>query len=99
MTNQVYRDREGCFIGRIVRLNHQVQFQFIASRFKQWRTNQTATMSCHEVDDFWGCVSSGNEKITFILSILIVHDNDDFSAANGIDGLRNGVQLRHQVRR
>ena len=50
------------------------------------------TMGGHEVDDFGRGVFCRDEKVPFIFSVLVVHDDDDFSASNGLDGFRNRVR-------
>ena len=56
-------------------------------------------MGGHEVDDLGRGVFRRDEEIAFVFAVLVVDDDDDFSASNGLDGFRNRVQLRHVTRR
>ena len=99
MPHQIDGDRERRFEGRVVGLDHQAQLEFVASRLEKRGANEPSAVGGHEVDDFWRCVTRSNEKVPFVLTVLIVDDNDDFSLPNGLDGFRDGVQLRHVCQR
>ena len=99
MPHQIDGDRERRFEGRVVGLDHQAQLEFVASRLEKRGANEPSAVGGHEVDDFWRCVTRSNEKVPFVLTVLIVDDNDDLSLPNGLDGLRDGVQLRHVCQR
>jgi hypothetical protein len=40
-------------------------------------------------------MTGSHEKITLVLAVLIVHDNNDLSIANGLNGFWDGVQHLH----
>ena len=93
--HQIHRNGEWRFKGSVVRFDHQVKTESVASRLEHGGTNEAATMRGHKVDDFGRSMSRGDEKIPFVFSILVVHHDDDFTALDGFDGLWDGVQLRH----
>ena len=92
MADEVYGNSERCFVRCVVAFDHQFQAKFIATRFQQRGANQAASVRRHEVDHFRGCVPGGNQKVPLVLTILVIHDNDDFAVADGLDGFRDGVQ-------
>ena len=49
-------------------------------------------MGCHEVDHFRSGMPRGNEEVSFIFAILVIHDDDDFASLDGFDGFWNGMQ-------
>ena len=52
-------------------------------------------MGGHEVDHFRGRMTRCDEKVSFVFSILVVDNDDDFALTNGLDGFRNAVELGH----
>ena len=99
MSNKVDGHRERGFVSGVVGFYHQLQPQFIAARLEKRGANQPTAVSRHEVDHFWRRVARGEKEIAFVFAILVVHDDDDFTALDGLDGLRDGVQLRHRGQR
>ena len=95
MAHEIDRDGEGGFEGRVVGLDHQVEFQLFATRFKKRSTDQPTSVGGHEVDDLRCGVACSDQKVTFVFAVFIVHDNDDFATANRFDGFGNRIQLRH----
>src|SRR5205814_2174240 len=68
------------------------QMQFVATLFSQWQANQAATLTCHEIDFVGRNHLRGAHEITFILAVLIVHDNDHAPFANVGGSVRNGSE-------
>jgi len=63
-------------------LNHQRQVETPAAFFRQGHADQAAAVPRHEIDVLGLAVHGGNDEITFILAILVVHDDDHLAAAN-----------------
>ena len=53
------------------------------------------TMGSHEVDDFGRGMPRGDEEVAFIFAILVIHDDDDFTALDRFDGFWDSVQFGH----
>ena len=49
-------------------------------------------MGGHEVDHFRRGMPRGDQEIPFVLTILVIHDDDDFASLDGFNGFWNGVQ-------
>jgi hypothetical protein len=58
--------------------------------FRKREANQTPTMSRHEVNGFCCDLLGGHTKITLILAIFVVHENDHAAMANLINRLFYG---------
>ena len=95
MANQIHRHGERSFERGVVAFDHQAEVQFVASGLEKRRANQASSMGGHEVDHFWRCVPRGDQKVPFVFSILVVDHDDDFTLANGFNGLRNAVEFGH----
>ncbi|MNN84322.1 hypothetical protein D3C81_2014720 [compost metagenome] len=59
---------------------HGLQFKFCRTLLGNRHTNQSTSLSNHKIDDLWCRTFSKGYKIPFILTIFIIHYNDDFTA-------------------
>ena len=83
----------GCFdgqgeIGRVqgrITLDHQRQRQLLTATTRQSQTDQPTTMAGHEIDIFGTRVTGGHHQITFILTVLVIHQDDHAAGANILD--------------
>jgi len=78
-------DGKGCAELRSVFLRHRVQSQFVGAFFRQRETNQPASVSRHERDDFRSDLFRCDSQVAFILATGIVHDNDHLPLAEIFD--------------
>ena len=74
--------RESGLIGIGVPINHQGQIEFIKALALHRQTNQPTRLSCHEVDGFGRCELGRADQISFIFTLLVIHDNDAGTIAN-----------------
>ena len=52
-------------------------------------------MGGHEIDHIWRGMPGSDQKVPFILSVLVVDHDDDFTLTNGFNGCRNAVEFGH----
>ena len=78
-SNAVNTHRKGRFIGVCVIVHHRREVQFRRTRRENGRTNQSTSLSRHEIDHFWADFRGGSNEITFVLTVLIVNNNDHFA--------------------
>src|SRR6218665_547429 len=76
MAQQVNRYSKRRFVKRGIIGDHEVQPKFIATIFRQRYTDQATPVLAHEIHYFRGNGGSCSNKITFILTVLIIHYND-----------------------
>ena len=95
MADQIHRHCERGFECGVVSFDHQAKVQFVAASLEQGGANQTPAMGGHEVDHLRGGVPRCDQKVPFVFSILVVDHDDDFTLANGFNGLRNAVEFGH----
>ena len=75
-------------IGRqlgLVVAHHQRQRQLLAAFGRQRQANEPTAMSGHEVDIFRTHHAGGHQQVTFVLAILIIHDDDHLAISNILD--------------
>ena len=52
-------------------------------------------MGGHEVDVFRRDMGRSHEEIALVFPVFVVHDDNDFTASDGLDGLGNRVEHAH----
>src|SRR5579883_1069079 len=77
--------------------SHQRQAQLVAAIARQCKADQPTAVRGHEVDDFWCDFFSGNRQVSFVFTVLIVHNNQDAPGAQLLDRLRNGNEWHNRV--
>ncbi len=75
---------------RGVVLHHERQIELVAAFGGHGDADQAATESRHEVDRFRGHLVGGKDQITFVLTVLVVDDDDLLASADALDGLFDG---------
>ena len=99
MTDQVYADGEGGFVGRIVAAHHQIKSKCFTAVLHQGGAYQTPSFGGHEVDHFWSGMPSSSHEITFVFPVLIVNDDDDFTVFDVfnrvLDPVKGPLRLIH----
>jgi hypothetical protein len=87
------RDGEVCVIGRIVLVHHERQLQMLAALMSESKANQATRIGRHKINIFGAHTLGGNNEITFVLSIFIVHQYHHLSLADVVDDLFYRIQL------
>ena len=62
--------------------HHLRQPQLVKAFTVHRHADQAAGMCCHKINCFRGNFISGNNDVTFIFTILIIHHNDHFPLPN-----------------
>jgi hypothetical protein len=57
--------------------------------FSEWKANQPAPVSRHEVDRFGSDFLCRHAKIAFVLAVLVIHENDHSTTSDFVDGFFN----------
>src|SRR5579884_3634538 len=73
-------------VGRVV-ADHEGQVEFLDALGGQGHGDQAAGVLQHEVDGLRGHVLSGHDQVALVLSVLIVDDDDEPAAPDGLHGL------------
>ena len=81
------RQREVGAQRRAVVAHHQRQVQLPAAFLSQRQADEPAAVPRHEVDGLGSGEFRGDDQITFILALLLVHQNDHAPGANLVDDL------------
>ena len=68
-------DLKVSFIRVAILDHHLLNAQLLESFTNRWNTDQSAAMLGHEVDGVWCHFFSGQDEISFVLAILIVHNH------------------------
>ena len=74
-----------------VLFHHQRKTQLFTSFVGEWRTNHARGVANNEGKLLWRCKLCGHNEVAFVFAVFVVHDDNDFSAANGGDDVFNGV--------
>jgi hypothetical protein len=86
-----------------VLLHHAVNTELLQPFAGGRNADQTATVPSHEIDVRCRRVLTGENEITFVLTVRVVHDDDDFAFADvgedGLDGIKFGFHQRTQANR
>jgi hypothetical protein len=91
VADKVDRDRKGSFKGSCVDANHQMQAQLLASVLDKRSADQTPPVCCHEVYDLRRNAFGRADEVTFILTVFVIHYNNDFSVLDFFDSLFDRV--------
>ena len=92
MAQQVNRYGKSRFVQSRIIIYHQVELQFSAAVFFQGRADQSTPLFAHKIHYFGGHILCCSQKITFILTILIVHYNYQFTIFYVLNGTFNRIQ-------
>ncbi|MNI49150.1 hypothetical protein D3C73_1037470 [compost metagenome] len=71
--------------------DHRLQIQLFRPFRCNRHTDQAAALGDHEIDYFRGGPFSQGDKIPFILAVLVIDDNNHFTAHQIINGIFDGV--------
>ena len=88
---------EGRLIGIGIAIHHEGQIEFIETVSLHGETDQASGLRCHEVDRLWCGELGRTNQVTFIFTLLVVHDDHAGSIANGHECFRNAVELNRFV--
>ena len=78
--------------GGIIRHLH-LQLELLGSILGDGSTEDTSPIAHHEVDLLWSHLLCGDDEVTFILTILIIYDDDELSLTEVLESLLDCVQL------
>ena len=70
------RDREAGLAGRPVRRDHLLQAQPVHMFRGQGQADQPPSEAAHEVHDLGGGELGGADEVTFVLPVLVIHQDD-----------------------
>ena len=76
--------------GGIIRHLH-LQLELLGSILGDGSTEDASTIAHHEVDLLWGHLLCCDDEVTFILTILIIYDDDELSVAEVLKSLLDRV--------
>jgi len=83
--------------------NHEWETETIRSLRQNRSTNKTAPVRGHEINHLRRDFLSGTDEIAFILTILVINDNDKLTGADVcddfLDGAKRVFRFRHGIRR
>ncbi|MNC66610.1 hypothetical protein D3C75_1170250 [compost metagenome] len=71
--------------------NHRLQVQLFRPLCRNRHTDQTAAFCDHKINNFRGGPLRQGDKIAFVLAVLVIDDNNYFSAHQIINGIFNRV--------
>ena len=78
----VNADGEGCLIGIRIAIHHEREIQFIKAVSLHGETDQSPGFRGHEIDRLRGGELGRTNEISFIFTLLVIHDNDAGTIAN-----------------
>ena len=88
-------DREGgAELGGVL-LHHHGDFELFEALFRQGQTDEATTMLGHKVDGLGRSKLGSNDEVAFVLSALVVDEDDEVALAKGFEDLGDGCE-RHQ---
>jgi hypothetical protein len=73
--------------------NHERNVQVVQTLAGHGKTNQTTTMSCHEVDRFGRDLFCCNHEVTFIFAVLVIDDDDHTAVLDFDKGVFNRCEM------
>jgi len=74
--------------GSVIRIvHHERQLQLAAAIGGQCQANQSAPVACHEIDILGARMYSGHDQVTFVFTVLIIHQNDHTAVSDFVDDL------------
>ena len=85
VSEQIDRHRERRTEQRRIVGNLHLQIQFPTAVFGQRSAQHAAAVVKHEIDDLRGDLFAGDDKIAFVLPILVIDHDDDFARADIFD--------------
>ena len=72
-------------VRRVVVIHHQWKLEMFAALAGERKANQSTRIGCHEINIFSSYALCSNNQITFILTILIVHQDHHLPKANVVN--------------
>ena len=88
------RDREGGAVDRVVVGDHRREVQPARGLAGDRRADDAAGMADDERHLLGRGVDGGDDQVALVLAVVIVGDDDDLAAGEGVDGFAN-AGLRH----
>ncbi len=95
----VDRDREGRAKRRVVDSHHGRKMQAPGIVGRQRRTDDPAAVANDKSHLLWRAELRRDDKIAFILAIIIIGDDDDFTTSKGLNDGGDGTQHVRSMRR
>ena len=86
-----YRERSAQH--RCVVIDLHVQLQFMAALGSDGGAQHAASLTQHEINLFLGDFFGSDDKIAFVLTILVIDHDDKLAAAQLLHGLVNSIQF------
>ena len=74
-------------------LHHQRQCQSGCTFLGERQTDQTARMTCEKGNMFRGDTVGSYHEIAFVLTILVIHEQNDLAGAKIIKDVFDGIDL------
>ena len=84
-------------MARGIIIRHQLQTQSIRPFACHGQANQTPPIAGHEVDRLWRGHLRGDDQITFVLTVFVIHQNKHPPVARIINNLLNGRDHLSQI--
>src|SRR5579859_2799322 len=82
---QVHTHRKGGLVKRGILIDHQLQPELVTTVLDQRGTDQPPAFLAHKIDDPGCHIPGGSDEISFIFTVFIIHDNNQFPLFYGFD--------------
>ena len=90
----VDRHGEGGAQRRIVRGDHRIEAQAAGFRDGQRRADDAAGVADDEGHLFRRAERGCDDQVALVLAVVVVRDDDDFTAGESLDGFGDGIGIR-----
>ena len=87
-------DGEGGAEERRVVVHLHVELQLVAALLGDGGAEHAAAVLEHEVDMLGGDFLGGHDKVALVLAVLVVHNDNEFTIAEILDGLLYSVEFK-----
>src|SRR4051794_4449350 len=92
MTKQVDGHRKGSLMQGSIVADHQFEAQLVATVFRKRNADQSATMFAHKVHNLRRNSCRRGDEISFVLTVLVVHNDHDLTVFDILDRIINRIE-------